>query len=98
MKLKPLSAGDYPNHVEPPVPVRGRRLSGTHWWDPDRIRHLDDLPSFCPRCGEAVAETGGISVEYWEADQRVYHTWCHACGWVGDIIKVDRMIGHESED
>ncbi len=40
----------------------------------------------------------GISVEYWEADRRVYHTWCGACGWTGDIIPVERMIGHEASD
>jgi hypothetical protein len=37
-------------------------------------------------------------VEYWEGDRRVYHTWCRACGWTGDIVPVDRMIGHEAAD
>jgi hypothetical protein len=91
------TAANYPNHVEPPVPVRDRRLTGAHWWDPDRLRHLDDLPAFCPKCGAAIVENGGLAVEYWEGDQRVYHTWCHACGWAGDITRVDRVIGHEAE-
>jgi hypothetical protein len=90
------SPTDYPNHVEPPDPIGGRRLTGVHWWDPDRIHHLEDLPRHCPQCGAGLGD--GISVEYWEADQRVYHTWCHGCGWTGDIVRVRRMIGHEAED
>src|SRR6266545_2933997 len=27
------------------------------------------------------------SVKGREADRRVYHTWCSACGWTGDIIR-----------
>ena len=45
-------------------------------------------------CGAALGD--GISVEYWQADQRIYHTWCHDCGWTGDIIRVtqnDRLRG-----
>lgn len=97
VKLKRATPTDYPNHVEPPDPVSGRRLTGAHWWDPDRLRHLDDLPAFCPKCGADILENGGISVEYWEADERVYHTWCHQCGWAGDIAKVHRMVGHEAD-
>lgn len=90
------SQTDYPNHVEPPDPIGGRRLTGVHWWDPDRIHHLEDLPRHCPQCGDGLSD--GISVEYWEAEERVYHTWCHGCGWTGDIVRVRRMIGHEAED
>ena len=90
------AAGDYPNHVEPPEPDPDRRLTGVHWWDPDRLRHLDDLPRHCPACGASLH--GGISVEYWEADKRIYHTWCPHCGWTGDITRVRRMIGHEAAD
>ena len=39
----------------------------------------------------------GISVEYWEADRRVFHTWCNTCGWSGNIVRVERMVGHEPE-
>ncbi len=85
------------NHVEPPVPIRDRRLSGPHWWDPDRIRHRDDAPRHCPSCGGSLEVSGSIAVEYWEADNRVYHVACHACGWAGDIVRVARMIGHEAE-
>ena len=88
---------DYRNHVETPEPVAGRRLTGVHWWDPDRIRHRADIPRHCPACGIALDEETGISVEYWEGDERIYHTWCHACGWTGDIVRVHRMLGHEPE-
>lgn len=85
------------NVVEVPVPIRDRHLTGVHWWDPDRIRHLDDMPKFCPSCGAAVVENGGLCVEYWEGERRIYHTWCHECRWTGDITRVTRMIGHEAE-
>ena len=75
-----------------------RRVSGPHWWDPDRIAHLEDKPRFCPNCGEAVIDAEGIAVEYWEADRRVYHTWCRSCGWSGDIVRIQRMVGHAPED
>jgi hypothetical protein len=87
----------YPNHVEPPDPIEGRRVGGVHWWDPDRIRHVADMPRHCPSCGGRIVEDGGIAVEYWEGDRRVYHTWCHRCDWAGDITRVRRMIGHEAE-
>lgn len=87
---------EVPNKVERADPIPDRRLSGVHWWDPDRLHHLEDLPKFCPNCGEKL--TQGISVEYWEADNRTYHTWCRECGWAGDIVRVDRVIGHEPAD
>jgi hypothetical protein len=86
----------YPNHVEPPAPVAGRRLGGVHWWDPDRLHHLEDLPRFCPHCGSDLGS--GICVEYWEAERRVYHTWCPHCRWTGDIVRVRRMVGYEPDD
>jgi hypothetical protein len=75
-----------------------QRLTGEHWWDPDRRQHVDDLPRHCPRCAAELDVGTGISVEYWEADRRVYHTWCGACRWTGDIVPVDRMIGHEASE
>lgn len=74
------------------------RLSGSHWWDKDRAAHLEDRPRFCPGCGGSVTGSEGISVEYWEADRRVYHTWCSSCGWAGNIVRIQRMVGHEPED
>lgn len=84
------------NHVDVPVPVRrDKRLSGEHWWDEDRIKHIDDDPKFCPACGEGLEGAGSIAIEYWESDRRVYHTTCDGCGWNGDIASVDRMVGPE---
>ncbi len=91
-----MTALEYQNHVEPPVPVADRRLTGVHWWDPDRLRHLEDMPRHCPNCAANLAD--GISVEYWEASRRVYHTWCSDCDWAGDIVRVRRMLGHEAAD
>ncbi len=81
--------------AEEPDPQR--RLTGDHWWDPDRERHLRDHPRHCPECGAAIDDELGMVVEYWEGEQRIYHTWCRACGWAGEVVKVDRVIGHEPE-
>lgn len=84
------------NRVDTPVPVRGRRLSGEHWWDPDRIAHMDDAPAYCPSCGGRLDGHGSLAVEYWEGEKRIYHTRCDRCSWSGDIIRIDRMIGPEA--
>lgn len=74
------------------------RLGGDHWWDPDRERHVRDTPRHCPNCGHAVSEDEtSLAVEYWEADRRVYRVWCRSCEWSGDVVKVDRVRGHEPE-
>ncbi len=77
------------------IPLRPR--TEPRWWDDDRARHLRDRPEYCPRCGGSIIGDGGIAVEYWEAENRIYHCWCRDCGWAGDIIRIDRMIGHEPE-
>ena len=83
------------NAVEKTEPVTDRRLSGEHWWDPDRIAHRDDAPRFCPACGESLADPSSIAVEFWESERRVFHTQCGQCSWTGDIARVERMVGHE---
>lgn len=84
------------NHVDVPDPIRSeRRLTGEHWWDRDRITHMDDEPKFCPNCGQGLDVPGSIAVEYWESDRRVYHTNCAHCSWSGDIARVVRMVGPE---
>lgn len=89
---------DRPLKAVPDAGPAERRLTGDHWWDGDRLAHLEDLPRHCPACGVGLDIDTGISVEYWEAQERVYHTWCRTCGWTGDIIRVRRMIGHETEE
>jgi hypothetical protein len=53
------------------------------------------MPHFCPNCGADLKE--GIAVEFWDAGDRIYHAWCRACEWAGDIIRVRRMVGYEAE-
>ena len=86
----------FSNHQETVTPVADRRLTGDHWWDPDRIAHEQDHPRFCPACGEVTEDFGTIAIEYWEGDKRVYHLRCDSCGWSGDIARVGRMIGIEA--
>ena len=84
------------NHVEVEPVVGDRRLTGVHWWDPDRIAHVSDHPEFCPACGKALDGPGSLAVEYWEGENRTFHTRCGECGWSGDITRIERMIGHEA--
>ena len=90
-------ADERPLRAVPDPAGSSRRITGDHWWDGDRAAHIADLPKFCPHCGSALDADSGIAVEYWEAEQRIYHTWCKACDWAGDIIRVRRMIGHEAD-
>jgi hypothetical protein len=66
----------------------------------DAERHRRDAPRYCPRCGADVSSGGaGIAVEYWEAAERVFHTWCAACDWTGDIVPTaaGEVTSHEPE-
>lgn len=84
------------NHVEAEAPVADRRLTGWHWWDPDRIAHVNDAPAHCPACGATLDGAGSLAVEYWEGERRTYHVLCGECAWSGDITRVERMVGHEA--
>jgi hypothetical protein len=64
----------------------------------DAERHLLDAPRHCPRCGAAIAGPGGLVVEYWAAEDRVFYCWCRSCDWTGTVVQVDRHIGHEAAD
>ncbi len=74
-----------------------RALADARWFAQDALAHAVDSPSFCPRCGAGVTGEGGLVVEYWTGDERVFHCWCRSCGWAGDVTSVERMIGHEAE-
>ncbi|MQA13329.1 MAG: hypothetical protein GEV09_03905 [Pseudonocardiaceae bacterium] len=62
----------------------------------DAEHHRRDAPRYCPRCGCDLVGTG-IAVEFWEGTNRVFHTWCAACRWTGDITPMTQMVGHEPE-
>lgn len=63
----------------------------------DAQRHRRDAPRYCPRCGADLTGGAGIAVEYWEATDRIFHTWCASCGWTGNIVPTEEMISHEPE-
>ena len=73
------------------------RLTGDHWWGADHRRHTSDSPRHCANCGSPIDDESGMVVEYWESDRRIYHVWCSACGWAGDVVTIDRLIGHEPD-
>ena len=64
----------------------------------DAERHLLDAPRHCPRCGATIAGPGGLVVEWWAAEDRVFYCWCRSCDWTGTVVQVDRHIGHEAAD
>ena len=51
----------------------------------------------CPRCGASLTAGAGITVEFWQGADRIFHTWCGGCHWTGDITPVTDMIGHEPD-
>ena len=55
----------------------------------------------CPACAAALslADGGqGLTTEYWTGRDRVFVCFCGACGWSGDIVLADRVIGHEAAE
>lgn len=71
------------------------------WFPADAERHRRDAPRYCPACAAAwsLADGGqGLTTEYWAAKDRVFACYCGACGWSGDIVLADRVIGHEAAD
>jgi hypothetical protein len=69
-------------------------------FEQDAAQHLRDAPRFCPACAAPLAVGAGargIATEYWVAADRVFVCWCAACGWKGDIVLSDRVVGHEAE-
>jgi len=61
----------------------------------DAERHRLDAPRHCPRCGAALTAAAGIAVEFWEGDDRVFHTWCATCRWTGNIVPTTQMSAFE---
>jgi hypothetical protein len=81
-----------------PAAVVGAVGAGTSWFARDAERHLLDAPRHCPRCGAGIGGPGGLVVELWAADDRVFYCWCRSCDWTGTVVQVDRHIGHEAAD
>jgi hypothetical protein len=48
-------------------------------------------------CAADLEVDGGITTEYWVAEQRVFMTWCGACGWFGEVVRFDMVIITEEE-
>jgi hypothetical protein len=34
--------------------------------------------------------------ELWVAEESVFHIWCPACGFAGNVVPTERMVGHEA--
>jgi hypothetical protein len=71
------------------------------WFPADAERHRRDAPRYCPSCAApmALAEGGqGLTTEYWTGRDRVFVCFCGACGWSGDIVLSERVIGHEAAE
>jgi hypothetical protein len=71
------------------------------WFPADAERHRRDAPRYCPGCAAALslADGGqGLTTEYWTGQDRVFVCFCGACGWSGDIVLADRVVGHEAAE
>jgi hypothetical protein len=53
--------------------------------------------SFCPGCGASLDGPRAFVQELWVSQESVFHVWCPSCGFVGNVVPVHRMIGHEAE-
>ena len=96
--LSERPAGLASNGAAPPV--RGPVDAGRGWYPQDAERHRRDAPRFCPACAAALslADGGhGLATEYWVAGDRIFVCYCGACGWYGDVVLADRVVGHEPE-
>jgi len=73
---------------------------GRGWFPRDAERHRSDAPRFCPSCAAPLALPHGgrgLVTEYWVASDRVFVCFCGSCGWSGDIVLAERVLGHEAE-
>lgn len=55
-------------------------------------------PSYCPRCGASLEGPRSLVQEYWVAGETVFHCWCRACSFTGDVVEVERIVTHEAAD
>lgn len=81
---------------DPSMPPDPHRLPArSEWFSPHAERHLLDRPKFCPMCGSSL--DGGLTSEWWVAEERVFLTWCASCHWTGNVVLFDRAIIEEPE-
>ena len=52
--------------------------------------------SFCPRCAGRVDRPEAFVQELWVAEESVFHIWCPACGFAGNVVPTERRVGHEA--
>ena len=77
------------------VAVVGEHRGG---WPGDAENHLRDAPRYCPSCAGDLVSEHGLVVEYWNANNRIFYTWCDRCGFSGEVVRVYRMVGYEASD
>ena len=69
------------------------------WFPADAERHRRDAPRYCPACAAALVagrRRPGAGHGVLDGTDRVFACFCGACGWSGDIVLADRVIGHEA--
>ncbi|WP_211222133.1 hypothetical protein [Nocardioides halotolerans] len=74
---------------------------GRGYFPVDADSHRRDVPRFCPACAAplGLADGGrGLAVEYWVGGDRVFVCYCGSCGWSGDVVLADRVLGHEAAE
>lgn len=57
------------------------------WFAPHAAEHRRDAPRHCPACGCGLDDGGSVTIEYWAARDRIFHTWCRSCDWSGDVLR-----------
>lgn len=67
-------------------------LAGEPLADPDRA----GTPDRCPACGASLHHQGRLQRGDGVRRGAVFRCRCGTCGWSGDIVRVDWMIGHEA--
>lgn len=87
----------------PPQRADRRRRAGEpsalpdHVWTTPTSGQLGVPFSFCPGCGGSLDGPSAFVQELWVSQESVFHVWCPSCGFVGNVVPVHRMIGHEAE-
>ncbi len=99
-----LPVVEYRGTPSPEPNGRSRRRSadrpaaapGEYVWATPTSGQLGVPFSFCPGCGASVEGPTAFVQELWVSQESVFHVWCPACGFVGNVVPVHRMIGHEA--